>query len=373
MDSWENYPFPDKYEDHRVEVNKFDPSRFQLNQDEIQSAGLNTKKNELDRFIEKSTAEIIDPDDKLMPLKIEKFIHESALTKKLIEKWFSISEDGQFDMSLIEERGYYNATEMEAAIAKASILGMPSLADAGEELISNTFVAFSKPLFLPNEIFVRPAYEKALYECNKRRNKITRRICEKAAEKSFNKAKEGYSVWTKTWLYKLKWDERISNTFYQTMWSDINEFKRSDIFTLEFIGSQDSRSLVTFSFKNRTENEIIDLATVRNIDNTFGKLQKEFDVFKPKVPVYNNEPLTAQIGKKEGLEGGERFEVLEIYLDPETKRTKYEVIDKVRVNKDMIWDNRYNAGFVEPEGDLTATHFSSSNKAEVGMILRQIK
>jgi len=373
MDSWDNYPFPDKYDDHRIDINKFDPSKIDLSYAEIQGAGLNAKKNEIERFIEKETAEIIDPDDKFIPLKIEKFTEQTDLARYLVAKWFNLSDDGKFDMSLVEERGYYNATEMEAAIAKASILGMPSLADAGEELISNTFIAFSKPLFLPNEVFVRPAYEKALYECGRRNNRIARKICQKAAEKSFKRAKEGYSVWTKTWLYKLKWDETISNTFYQTMWTNLNEFQKSDIFTIEYVGSQDSRSLVTFSFENRTESEIIDLATVRNIDKTFAKLQKEFDIFKPKVPVYNDRPLTAQIGKKEGLEGGERFEVLEIYLDPDSKRTKYEVVDKVRVEKEMIWDNRYKAGFLELAGALKATHFNNSDKAEIGMILRQIK
>jgi len=373
MNSWEYYPFPDKYDDHRVDIDQFDPSTIELSDAEIQEVGLSSNKNEMEKFVEKETAEIIDPDDKLIPLKIEKFAQQTDLAKYLVAKWFNMSDSGKFDMSLVEERGYYNATEMEAAIAKASILGMPSLADAGEELISNTFIAFSKPLFLPNEIFARPAYEKALYECGRRENRIARKICQKAAEKSFKKAKEGYSVWTKTWLYKLKWDETISNTFYQTMWTDLNKFQDSNIFTIEYVGSQDSRSLVTFSFENRTESEIIDLATVRNIDKTFAKLQKEFDMFKPKVPVYNDRPLTAQIGRKEGLEGGERFEVLEIYLDPDSKRTKYEVVDKVRVEKEMIWDNRYKAGFLESVGDLKATLFSNSDKAEIGMILRQIK
>jgi len=40
-------------------------------------------------------------------------------------------------------------------------------------------------------------------------------------------------------------------------------------------------------------------------------MQATYEVFKPKFPVLTNPPLTAGFGLKEGLKGGEKFELLE--------------------------------------------------------------
>jgi hypothetical protein len=70
-------------------------------------------------------------------------------------------------------------------------------------------------------------------------------------------------------------------------------------------------------------------------------LQKEYEVFKPKVQLYTAEPITAKIGMKEGLEGGEKFEVLIQKVNPETGKTKYDRVGVITVDKNSIWDNRY--------------------------------
>jgi len=375
MDSWENYPFPDKYDKLDVNLTAFDPAKIPLSDEEIRDAGYSTNPSDLEMRLKDITAGIYDPKDKLMPLKIEKVINKTHLARQLVAQWFDLGDDSTFDMQLVQDRGYYNATEMEAAIAKKSVRGLASLADAGEELINNTFVVFSKLYFTPNEPVAKLFYQKALSDAGKIGNVFARMVAKKAAKAAYKKAKKGYSVWTLSWLYKLVWNPTIANTFYQTMWTDPKAFENSDIFKMEYVGRQGSRSLVTFSLtKNRTENEIIDVATVRNIDNTFAKLQKEYDVFKPKVPVLTSQPLTAQIGMKEGLEGGEQFDVLEMSVDCDTYRTQYDVVDRVRVDKSMVWDNRYKAGLEENTSSLDATHFTGANgKVAVGMLLKQIK
>ena len=73
--------------------------------------------------------------------------------------------------------------------------------------------------------------------------------------------------------------------------------------------------------EKRTEEQIIALSTTRNVDAVFAKLQKKHDVFKPKVPLLTGNPITAKIGMKEGLEGGDKYEVLEQSADAEGKIT----------------------------------------------------
>ena len=97
-------------------------------------------------------------------MKIDKVMLEKKLANKLVASWFNRSSDGKFDMSLIQERGFYNATEMEASIAQGQIKGLASLADAGEELLKNTFVTFTKFNFVSNE----PAAAEIRYEAKEK-------------------------------------------------------------------------------------------------------------------------------------------------------------------------------------------------------------
>jgi hypothetical protein len=205
------------------------------------------------------------------------------------------------------------------------------------------------------------------------------------AIKAYNKAKEGYSVWTNSWLYKLEWTEEIATTFYNTCWMDkstVNPekreaFEKADLFKLVYVGNEKTKSIVTFSFnESRTEREFIELSTIRNLEATFAKLQKKFEVFRPKVPVMSVDPIMAQIGKKEGLEGGERFDVLEMIMDPETGRTAYKKICQVKVADNEVWDNRFNAGHTGSyanAGVMPGTTFKGSGKIQPGMLLKQVR
>ena len=57
-------------------------------------------------------------------------------------------------------------------------------------------------------------------------------------------------------------------------------------------------------------------------------------------PLHSIDPATARIGMKEGLEGGEKFEVLEQLVDPKTMMTSYKRKGVITVEKDKVWDNR---------------------------------
>jgi hypothetical protein len=144
---------------------------------------------------------------------------------------------------------------------------------------------------------------------------------------------------------------------------------------MEFVGSQKATTLVTFSLKEkRTEDQIINLSVTRNIEKVFAKLQKNYDVFKPKVPLYTGEPITAKIGLKEGLEGGDKFEVLEAVMDQKTGKIEYKSIGTIKVDGDKIWDNRFNLGDEAPaEGAVDRTTFKGGKKFYPGLLIRQIK
>ena len=347
-------PFPDKYDNHNIGAKSFNPAKYTT-----------------------------DTVDSQTPEVIEKYFKDEQIAKKMVAKWFNRQADGSFDYELIGTRGAFNASFLDTKTAAASSDGKALLATAGFELINNTFVVVSTMKFVENEPIARGIRDAAILALNNA-NEMVRTIGVKVAEKAYEKGKEGYSVWTTSYLYKLKWTPEVEGTFYQDMYGDKTSItpamkakfdSNTDLFQMEFVGSQKATTLVTFSLKEkRTEDQIINLSVTRNIEKVFAKLQKNYDVFKPKVPLYTGEPITAKIGMKEGLEGGDKFEVLEAVMDQKTGKIEYKSIGTIKVDGDKIWDNRFNLGDEAPaEGAVDRTTFKGGKKFYPGLLIRQLK
>jgi hypothetical protein len=354
VSAYYNADFPDKYDNHNIGEKSFSPAKYSKD------------------TIESKTPEII-----------EKYFKDEQIAKKLVGKWYNRQVDGSFDYNLIGERGAFNASFLDVKTAAASSDGKGLLAVAGFELINNTFVVVSTMKFVENEPIARAVRDGVILALQNS-NEMVRGIGIKAAEKAYEKAKEGYSVWTTSYLYKLKWTPEVEESFYKDMYGEkgtMNPAMKSkfdmntELFQMEFVGSQKATTLVTFSLKEkRTEEQIIKLSVTRNIDKVFAKLQKNYDVFKPKVPLYTGEPITAKIGLKEGLEGGDKFEVLEPVLDQKSGKIEYKNIGTIKVDGDKIWDNNSVLGD-EPvvDGAIDRTTFKGGKKFYSGLLIRQIK
>ena len=354
INAYYSAPFPDKYDNHNIGAKSFNPAKYTT-----------------------------DTVDSQTPEVIEKYFKDEQIAKKMVAKWFNRQADGSFDYSLVSERGAFNASFLDSKTAAASSDGKALLATAGFELINNTFVVVSKMKFVENEPIARGIRDAAIIAASNAPGLLKMGI-EKAAEIAYNKGKEGYSVWTTSYLYKLKWTPEVEGSFYQEMYGEKGTItpamkakfdSNTDLFQMEYVGSQKSTTLVTFSLKvKRTEDQIINLSVTRNIEKVFAKLQKNYDVFKPKVPLYTGEPITAKIGMKEGLEGGDKFEVLEAVMDQKTGKIEYKSIGTIKVDGDKIWDNRFNLGDEAPaEGAVDRTTFKGGKKFYPGLLIRQLK
>jgi hypothetical protein len=70
-------------------------------------------------------------------------------TNKVVDHWFSKSEEGKFDLARFCERGLYSATDQEYLLAQQHIRGTRVLFDLASELINRNYifvVAFSNIL-----------------------------------------------------------------------------------------------------------------------------------------------------------------------------------------------------------------------------------
>ena len=382
LKAYQKWPFPDKYNDHRIDLNTLNLAEYALTEEEKEKLGI-TKTEAgklLSGAVSNSTSGIIS-DNSHVKYQLDKFIISKKLPFQMVSKWFNLdhfNEENYNPFKLIQERGLYNASEQDKKIASTTVRGDGELKNSGKNLIKNTFVVFTKLNFVSNEIIALTIKEASDAEANKLSG-IVRDLALKASEKIYTKTREGYSVWTTAWLYRLDWTDETFAKFKKLYGAKMKgeDVDMSDLdIKFEFIGEEKATSLVTFSLKEkRTEEEIVELSTVRNLDKVYRKLQKKYEIFRPKTPLIIKEGnIYAEIGAKEGLEGGEKFDVLEEIADPETYETiGYKKIATISVDKKQIWDNRYNAQEENPQ-DFNMTMFKGkAKKLSSGMLIMQNK
>jgi len=383
LNAFNNAPFPDKYNDHQIGAKSFNPNNYTLTAEEKATI---YKPSKLGAFAA-SAAEIkTDSVSRELPIRIQKYLTKEKIANKLVAKWFNRQEDGSFDYNLVADRGVFNASFLETKSAQFSSDGEALLKTAGFELIDNTFVVINKFNFVANEPVARVIRDAAkVAAAQDIKIPMLLEKANKGLDAVYEKTKEGYSIFATSYLYKLVWDDATSGIFFNDLYMDnstVNPqkklaFDNSDLFKLEFVGDESASGLVTFSLsEKRTEDQIIELSTRKIIDKVYAKLQKKYDVFKTKTPLYTGEPITAKIGMKEGLEGGEKFEVLEQNQDPKTGVVTYKSIGTIKVDKNLIWDNTVEAGDIinaENVSSIDRTTFSGGKKFASGMLIKQLK
>ncbi len=310
---------------------------------------------------------------------ITTFLEANNVARDIVAKWFSRSEKGGFNMDLIAKRGSYDAGALDIAKAKASERGLNALADAGEELIKNTFILVNDYNYVSKE------------EVAKKVNKWLDVVASATGSSDLVAAQDGvaflgkgYVVKTTAFLFRLKWDEETAAIFYNDYWADDKTitpekkkaFEDSKIFKLELIGSDNSWADVqATTLTKKTEEELIEKATIKAVDAVIIKLQKNHDEFKTKTPLYSGEPITAKIGLKEGLSDKSKFDVLEQQQDKNGK-TEYVVVGSLKVDTSFpIWDNRYGADEENPANADGKTYFKKTSGKEfyAGMLIVQKK
>ena len=320
---------------------------------------------------------------------ITAFLNDKNIAKLAIAKWFNRSAKGGFNMNLIKSRGSYDASVLDITKAKASKRGVEMLADAGEELIKNTFILVNDFKYVSKEEVAKKASgflnslgtlaSAAGVSGAENINNVTT-----VAAAGVTVAGKGYVVKTTAHLYRLVWNDETASIFYNDYWTEdgnlssekVKAFDNSTLFKMEYIGSDVSWADVQSSvFTKKTEEQLIEKSTLKAVDAVIVKLQKNHDEFKTKTPLFTGEPITAKIGLKEGLTNKSVFEVLEQRMKDDGK-TEYVVVGAIKVDtKFPIWDNRYGADEENPNQGTDRTYFKKSSGKEFypGMLIVQKK
>lgn len=358
-------PVPEKFNDHNLKIRAINAAVTQKNKN--------------------------DDEQNIMDYTINPFVEKNDIAKRLVSKWFNRKEgkkgDGTFDMNLIKERGLYDADYFDYQVANQSVRGQSMLADAGEELIGNTFVIFNDIRYFDKEEASKWATAGILIAgeiASRFTGGLTSVLVDVGTTTTASITKEiaGFRVSITSYLYQLDWNEEATAVFYKDYYtSQPDEAKKraynaaKDLFRLRYVGNFSTVSSETTLRGVQNKNDMIRKVCERAIDKSIAQLQKKYEEFRVKTPLFSTEPLTAKIGLKEDVDEKTKFEVLEMVEDADGK-INYKRVGIIRPIKGKIWDNRFMAEFEEEnEGNArTATEFQvvSGSGFRPGMLLREI-
>lgn len=318
---------------------------------------------------------------------IDEFIRNNGIASRMVGRWFNRDYmTGVCDVELVKERGLYNASELDKAVASKSQRGNALLEDAGEDLIGNTFLIVNDIRYIDRSkgSGVWGGIMKGLGTAAAIYTGETSYMDLGFSTGNLIETYKGFKVNIDTYLYQLVWDEETATKFYRDYYTasvdkeKVNAFnKNRKMFKLKYIGSQHSDgSNTSFLGINLDEpQQMVRKACQRAIDENIASLQKNFEQFKIKTPLISVSPLKAYIGLKEGITGKSKFEVLEAEMTKEGKMA-YKRVGVIQPKENLIWDNRYMASEEQAYGsDFGFTTFRKVSGGDFypGMLIREIK
>ena len=392
LQSFNTAPFPDKFNNHNVAVRSFERCTTLTEEDQAafdaavnlatsqNAAEAKKKKGMFGKFLKAAASDasggVVGATSKdEMAVSANKFLVDQKIAKQMFDKWF-LDSAGNFSLALAQERGLYNATKSDVEQAASSVYGTASLADAGIDLVNNTFAVVCNYRYMPKDSLVALIGGVAVAAAEASGNSYAVMGAKAAMMALSASLGAGYYVVVNTYLFQLNWNDNVQNQLSQ-VWDNREAYDAADFYGFKYIGNTTGWAQVKAGiFTNKDQAELIQIATVNATDAAIAKLEKKYDVFKTKSPlmVAEDGTLYAHIGMKEGIEPKDKYEVLERAIDPKTGRTIYKSKGTITVVKDHIWDNRYMAD-QEPDHDssINETYFEGKGDYYNGLLIRQIK
>lgn len=334
---------------------------------------------------------------------IQGFVDKAQIGKRMVAKWFDRDKNtGAFDLDLIRERGLYNATLLDVNLANKQARGLAVLEDAGENLLSNTFLVVTDIYYIDKSerwsqiadiVGVTANIAKGVMET---KMGVQSSTFNKDGEDLFKNAElswltegvmgniKGFRVKATSYLYQLEWTDEAAGIFYNNYYQDASQLsdakteafqKSKNEFRLKFVGSVESKSSHTVLSGVKTNEELLRKVCTRALDKNLSDLQHKFEAFRIKAPLISAEPLQCAIGMKEDVSSDSRFEVLE-EIEREDGSREFKRVGVIRPKKGQIWDNRFMAS-LESENEDALLHVTTFEKVSggpfaTGMLIREI-
>lgn len=376
--AFESMPFPDKYDNHNVGLNVIDNAVIVGAQ----------KRGRKGLIKAKFGKKLSNKDVQKNAIVLEKLLNDAHIANYMIAKWFGLYDGDVCNVELIKQRGQYNATELDVAIANQSARGLAMLSDAGELLIGNTYMLINDMTYVTAE--ERAAVAKGVMS-------ILGAIADGIlGGDSFSSLANtggkiadsftGFSVKNHSYLFRLNWNDEIAAIFYDEYYltepnpSKVKQFLSDDRFTLRYVAHEYEFGEKNVAKGRYDRHDLVKMVCTRSLDKNIAALQLQYEDFKVKTPIHEVvlnkkgkvEGYAAKIGLKEGITEKSSFQVIRKEVDPKTHKTLYKHVANLKPVKGKIWDNRYMAADEKEVGaDLTYTLFKKTAGGEIlpGMLI----
>ena len=311
---------------------------------------------------------------------IDRLVRSNYVAQKVVGRWFNRNPySGYMNMDLIHERGGYGAFYDDYQRSLSNVRGASMLRDEGIELLQSTFVlvcdmdyidkkkraawgAFGMALLSAGmQGMAQAQYNQARYQYSQGNYQAANNSYRSA--QSWNAGSRatmvgaavvadigGFRVKMNAYLYKLKWDDNMTQTFYRDYWTDYEtpssesqsrklKFDEARYaFSLEFVGKYKTTSSKTILRSWKNEDEVILDVCERCVNKGMKALAKNFPIFRPRSPFYfDGDMVYSHIGSKEDVTTGKEYEIVQPYKD------KHGQIQYKRVGKATAgspWNNR---------------------------------
>lgn len=333
----------------------------------------------------------------------------NEIAHQMLAYWFNIQPDGTYSLDTISKYACYGATQIAALDAAATTeegAQVTMLNDLMDPTIATSYVAFSKVALYANEPIAAFTRDLAIII-----GEVSAQIAEQAgtpgagliasaaktaAEIAYKAAKDGYSAYCTSLLYKLAWNDSIYTEFSKLLkpadpsnpWNgtiDLAAFKAMPL-ALEYVNADQCHNVVTRTIGNKDEDNagLTRIAIKKNLNKQIVRLQNKNEEFKPMVPIVDIQPkyIVADMGTKESVRDNETFNVIAPEQD-ERGVIKYKVVGQVKVKKGTIWDNEAidmaeaadNASAMQEEVAIEGTQLVGAGvkAAQPGMFVKRVR
>jgi hypothetical protein len=261
-----------------------------------------------------------------------------------LSAWFNRKADGTMDMDLVHFRGEYNATDEALHTAAATKRGREELRNMGEALIANTYIMLCD--------YTNVRYERSSSDFHY------------------------YESLIYLYVFRIAEPDKLVSAVYDC-WideGDLPEVKRQK--KARFDSIKVKLELVRTVRRNVGSGGLSSGESAVSVDDLYTSmvhscynvsmdyLSKKDDSFGVQAPVYSVSPITAKIGKKEGLQTGQRYGIYESVM----KKGKVKQVRRgYALATAKITDNRQATdGSTEPSQFLQV----SGQRIAPGMTLR---
>jgi len=328
---------------------------------------------------------------------IERLLRNNNIARDVVGRWFNRDlTTGTMDMDLIHERGGYGAFHDDYLRTVNTARGTARLRDEGIELLESTFVLVCDMDYVDRKkgFDIAAGIMHGLALAGSIAGEVMSIQAQSAAnDGNYEKANEkaqtaaglqaisatvdagaevvddlgGFSVNIYSYLYRLNWNEMMTNTFFNRCWVDTStprgEAKRrrelfdNMRFGLEYIGDYKAHSGKTVLLHCNDEDEVILDVCSRSVEKCIKELAERFEVFRPRTPFYfEGTSLYSHIGSKEDVVPGKKYEIIQ-RVKKNDGRTTYKRLGVVQAVQ--TWDNT-DVDFSE--------YFDPSNKGTLFVI-----